>query len=51
MFIWDCVRARTVHNAHFIWLAVAVPTSLVVHGLWGADWRHNMAPRLVGVAP
>lgn len=51
MFIWDLVRTRTVHKAYLIWLAIVVPASLVVHGLWGTDWWHAMAPRLVGLAP
>lgn len=51
MFIWDLVRTRTVHKAYLIWLAIAVPTSLVVHALWDTDWWHTMAPRLVGVGP
>lgn len=51
MFVWDLARTRTIHKAYLIWLAVAVPASLVVHGLWDTDWWHSMAPRLVGVAP
>lgn len=50
MFIWDLVRTRTIHKAYLIWLAIVVPTSLVVHALWGTDWWHTMAPRLAGVA-
>ncbi len=51
MFIWDFVRTRAVHKAYLIWLAIAVPTSLVVHALWGTDWWHTLAPRLIGVGP
>lgn len=49
MFIWDVVRTRSVHKAYWIWLAFMVPSSIVIHTLWGTDWWHETAPRLVGL--
>lgn len=50
MFIWDVVRTRSVHKAYWIFLAVMAPTSILIHALWGSDWWHATAPRLVGAA-
>lgn len=49
MFAWDLVRNRTVHRAYWIWLAICLPFSVAVHGLWGSEWWHSTAPRLMGV--
>jgi len=49
MFIWDLVRTRTIHKAYWIWLAFMVPSSILIHSLWGTDWWHATAPRLVGL--
>lgn len=49
MFIWDVVRTRTVHKAYLIWLAVLVPSSILVHSLWDSEWWQATAPRLVGL--
>jgi len=48
MFIWDLIRTRSVHKAYWIWLAFIVPSSILIHALWGTDWWHATAPRLVG---
>lgn len=49
MFVWDVVRTRRVHKAYWIWLAFMVPSSIVIQTLWGTDWWHATAPRLVGL--
>ena len=49
MFIWDVVRNRSIHPAYLIWLGVNLPFAVMVHGLWGSEWWHAMAPRLMGV--
>lgn len=49
MFLWDLFRNRSVHPAYLIWLAVSLPFTIAVHGLWGTDWWHQMAPRIMGV--
>jgi hypothetical protein len=49
MFVWDLVRTRSVHRAYWIWLAFMVPSSILIHSLWGTDWWHATAPRLVGL--
>ncbi len=50
MFIWDVVRTRKVHKAYLVWLAIVVPTSLVVHALWDTEWWHQTAPWIAGVS-
>jgi len=49
MFIWDLLRTRTVHKAYWIWLAIMVPSSILIHSLWDTDWWQATAPRLVGL--
>lgn len=49
MFLWDVFRNRTVHPAYVIWLAVSLPFTIAVHGLWGTEWWHQTAPRIMGV--
>jgi hypothetical protein len=49
MFLWDLLRARSVHKAYWIWFAFMVPSSILIHSLWDTDWWHEMAPRLVGL--
>lgn len=49
MLVWDVVRNRAVHKAYWIWLAVCLPFTVAVHGLWNSDWWHATAPRLMGV--
>lgn len=49
MFIWDLVRKRSVHKAYWIWLAIMVPSSILIHSLWDTPWWQATAPRLVGL--
>ena len=49
MFLWDVMRNRAVHPAYLIWLAVALPFTVAVYGLWDTAWWQAMAPRLMGV--
>lgn len=49
MLLWDLYRSRTLHRAYVIWLAVMVPSALVIHGLWDTPWWHATAQRLMGV--
>ena len=49
MFAWDLARNRRVHPAYWIWLAINLPFAIAVHGLWGTQWWHDAAPRLMGV--
>ena len=49
MFLWDVIRNRRIHEAYWIWLAVNLPFAVAVQGLWGTQWWHSMAPRLMGV--
>lgn len=48
MFAWDVARNRRVHRAYGIWLAISLPFAIAVHGLWGTQWWHQTAPRLMG---
>lgn len=49
MFIWDVIRNRRVHEAYWIWIAVLLPTSLVVYRLWDTPWWHVSARQMLGV--
>ncbi len=49
MFVWDVIRNRTVHRAYWIWLAVSLPFTVAVHGLWDTAWWHQTARQLMGV--
>lgn len=50
MFAWDIYRLRRVHKAYFIWLAMFVPTTIVIHVLWGSPWWFATARHLVGAS-
>jgi hypothetical protein len=49
MLVWDLARSRRVHRAYWIWLAVAAPFTVLVHGLWDSDWWHEFVPQLMRV--
>jgi hypothetical protein len=49
LFVWDVVRNRRVHQAYWIWLAVYVPTSLLLYRVWDTPWWHSTARALMGV--
>jgi hypothetical protein len=49
MFVWDVVRNRRVHEAYWIWLAINLPFTVAVHGLWGTQWWIATAPKLMGL--
>ena len=50
MFLWDLARNRWVHPAYLIWLAVNIPFSIAVFGLWDTPWWHHAARQIMGVA-
>jgi hypothetical protein len=49
LFVWDVVRNRRVHEAYVIWLAVCVPTALILYSLWDTPWWHATARQIMGV--
>ena len=49
MFVWDVMRNGYVHRAYWIWLAVYLPFSLLVIGLWDTPWWHATARQMMGV--
>ena len=49
MFLWDVIRNRRVHRAYWVFLAVAAPFIVVVHGVWDTAWWHATVPRIMGV--
>jgi hypothetical protein len=49
MFAWDVVRNRSVHPAYWIWLAIFVPSSIVVNSLWDTPGWHATARQILGV--
>jgi hypothetical protein len=49
MLAWDVVRNRSIHRAYWIWLAIGVPVTIAVHGLWDSAWWHATARQLMGL--
>jgi hypothetical protein len=49
LFVWDVVRNRRVHEAYWIWLALYVPTGVLIDLLWGTPWWHATARQIMGV--
>lgn len=49
MFVWDVVRNRKVHEAYGIWLAIYVPSVVLVDALWDKAWWHATAQTLMRV--
>lgn len=49
MFAWDLFRNRTIHRAYWIMLAVFIPASVLVNGLWDTQWWHSVVPQIMGV--
>lgn len=49
MLVWDVVRNRGVHRAYWLWLAVCLVPTVLVHALWDTPWWHATARQLMGV--
>lgn len=49
MLAWDVVRNRSIHRAYWIWLAIGLPVTIAVHGLWDSGWWHTTARQLMGL--
>ena len=49
LFVWDVIRNRRVHEAYLVWLAIYLPTSLVMYRLWDTPWWHATARAIMGV--
>jgi hypothetical protein len=49
LLLWDVIRNRRVHEAYFVWLAVWLPTSLVMYRLWDAPGWHSLARHIMRV--
>jgi hypothetical protein len=49
MFVWDVIRNRRVHEAYWIWLAIYVPTAVLINLLWDTSWWHATARHIMGV--
>jgi len=45
----DVIRNRRVHEAYWIWLAVALPFTIALHALWDTPWWHATARQMLGV--
>ena len=50
MFAWDVLRNRRVHEAYWIWLAIYVPTAVVINVLWDTPGWHATARAIMGVS-
>jgi hypothetical protein len=49
MLVWDVMRNRRVHEAYWLWLAIALVVSIPVHALWDAPWWHAAVRQMSGV--
>lgn len=49
MIVWDIVRNRSIHKAYVIWLMVAIPVAILLHGLWDTESWHATARQIFGV--
>ena len=49
LLVWDIVRNRRVHEAYWIWLAIFLPSSLVLYRLWDTPWWHSAARAIMRV--
>ena len=49
LFIWDVVRHRSIHRAWILWFVIFLAAAVFVHGLWGTEWWHSVAPRIMRV--
>lgn len=48
MIMWDLYRRGRIQRAYIIWLAVMIPTGIVMNLLWNTPWWFETAPKLVG---
>ena len=48
MLAWDILRNGSVHRAYWIWLALALPFTVLVHGLWDTGFWHATARQIMG---
>ena len=49
MLAWDVFRNGRLHRAYWLWLAICLPFTIAVHGLWDTEWWHATARMLMGV--
>ena len=50
IFFWDLYRLGRVQRAYGIWLALVLPTGLLVNVLWNTPWWQRTVPWLMGAA-
>ncbi len=48
IFAWDLYRLGRVQRAYGIWLALVLPTGLLVNALWNTPWWQRTVPWLMG---
>jgi hypothetical protein len=49
LFLWDVIRNRRVHEAYLVWLAIYLPTTLLMNHLWDTPGWHVAARHIMGV--
>jgi len=49
MLVWDVIRNRSVHQAYWIWFAVAIPCAAVTNLIWDTPAWHATAKQVLGV--
>jgi hypothetical protein len=49
LFLWDVIRNRRVHEAYLVWLAIYLPTTLLMNHLWDTPGWHTAARAIMRV--
>jgi hypothetical protein len=49
LFVWDVARNRRMHEAYSIWLAIYLPSAVIVNLLWDTPMWHATARQIMGV--
>lgn len=47
MFLWDLYRQKRIHRAYWIFAAIQIPAAIITNLLWGSEWWHSVAPRIL----
>jgi hypothetical protein len=49
LFAWDVIRNKRVHEAYLVWLAIFLPTALLMNHLWDTPGWHATARHIMGL--
>jgi hypothetical protein len=49
LLLWDVMRNRRLHEAYLVWVAIWLPTSLLMYRLWDTPGWHSLARHIMRV--